>query len=109
MGVPPGKNARFQVARKNSDNLRFLFTEGWPDEQRTGREIARQHVELIIDRNSLRVVENGEEVFYTEEHGLGFTQAYLYLQMSSHSNYPTREIYFDNIMVQDTKIVNQVL
>ena len=98
--VPPGQNARFQVASTNTGSLRFLFTEGWPDKQRTGRKIANQHVELIIYKNSLKVMENGEELFSTDDHGQDFTQAHLYFQVSSHSNYPSREVYFDNIMVQ---------
>lgn len=101
IGVPPGKNARFQVASNSGDMLRFLFREGWPDEQRTGREIGNQHVEIVIDENGLKIMENGEELYTTEDHGIGFTEAYLYLQMSSHSNYPPREIYFDDIIVQD--------
>ena len=32
-------------------------------------------------------------------HGLGFTKAYLYLQMSSHSNYRARTVYFDSVRV----------
>ncbi len=100
VGVPPGKNVRFQVAKKIDGVLRPLFNEGWPDEQRTGREIANQYVELFIDQSSLKLLENGKELFSTENHGINFTQAYLYLQMSSHSNYPSREVYFDNIVVQ---------
>jgi len=101
VGVPPRGNARLQIATVNKGNLRFLFTEGWPEKQRTGRQIANQHVELIIDADSLKVMENGLELFSTGDHGLSFNQAYLYLQMSSHSNYPSREIYFDNIEVQN--------
>lgn len=56
-------------------------------------------MELIIDRKGLKVTENGKELFSTQDHGIDFTQAYLYLQMSSHSNYPAKEIYFDNITV----------
>jgi len=100
IGVPPGKNSRFQVASKNNGNLRFLFTEGWPDEQRTGRKIANQHVKLIIDKNTLKVLENEEELFSTLDYRQDLTEVYLYLQMSSHSNYSSREVYFDNIMVQ---------
>ena len=102
LGVPPGKNARFQITSASEGSFRFLFTEGWPDKQRTGREIANQHVELTIDKDRLKVMENGEELFSTNDHGQDFTQAYLYLQMSSHSNYPSRELYFDNIVVKDT-------
>ncbi len=101
VGVPPGQNSRFQVDRMNAGNLKLLFTEGWPDLQRTGRKIANQHLEVTIDGNSLRVRENGDEIFSSGDAGINFTQAYLYLQVSSHSNYPTREVYFDNVMVKE--------
>lgn len=104
VGVPPGKNARFQIMKKSGGSLHSLFTEGWPSQQRTGRKISLQHVELIINENSLKVIENGQELFAAENHGLNFTKGYLYLQMSSHSNYPSREIYFDNIVVQNTSM-----
>ncbi len=101
VGVPPGQNSRFQMARMNANNLKLLFTEGWPDQQRTGRKIANQHLELIIGTHSLEVRENGNELLSSAYPGLNFTQAYLYLQMSSHSNYPAREVYFDNVMVKE--------
>lgn len=100
IGVPPGQNARFQVASTNNGNLRLLFTEGWPDKQPTGRKITNQHLELFIDKDGLKIMENGEELFSTLDHGQDFTQAYLYLQMSSHSNYSSRTIYFNNVVVR---------
>ncbi|MFA4837352.1 MAG: hypothetical protein WC749_14955 [Dehalococcoidia bacterium] len=100
IGVPPGQNARFQIARMRTGNLQLLFTEGWPEQQRTGRKIGNQHLELAIDSRGLKVIENGEDIFSTEYHGLVFTQAYIYFQMSSHSNYPAREVYFDNISIK---------
>lgn len=57
------------------------------------------HLKLIIDNNQLKVIENGKDLYYTKNHGLNFIKAYLYLQMSSHSNYPAREIFFDNIKI----------
>lgn len=101
VGVPPGENARFQIARAKRGNLHFLFTEGWPDKQRTGRKIANQHLELSITKSSLKVMENGKELFITEDYGVNFTKSYLYLQMSSHSNYPPREVYFDGIFIKN--------
>ena len=99
VGVPPGRNARFQVVTKNRGNLKFLFREGWPDRQRTGRKITLQQLELLIDGKGLIVIENNREIFRTEDHGIRFPGAFLYLQMSSHSNYPARTIYFDNIRI----------
>ncbi len=100
VGVPPGENARFQVAGTYNGNPRVLFTEGWPDQNRAGRKIANQHIELVIDSSKLKVKENKKEIFYSEDFNLDFSQAYLYLQMSSHSNYPPRTVYFDNILVK---------
>ena len=99
IGVPPGQNARSVIATKIDGKTRLLYTEDWP-ENRTGRQIANQHVKIIIDNKSFKIIENGEEIF-ASPHDLSFTSTYIYLQMSSHSNYPSREIYFDNIVVAE--------
>ncbi len=96
VGVPPGRNARSVVAAKINGKLRQLDMDGWP-EQRQGRYISYQHIEMILDSNALTIMENNRELFSTQAHGLTFSAGYLYLQMSSHSNYPARYIYFDNI------------
>ena len=100
VGVPPGRNARGVIATRIDGKLKYLYTEGWP-EQRTGRHIAYQRIEIILDdkNKSLKIIENGKEIYSTQSHGLEFSSAYLYLQMSSHSNYPAREIYFDNVVI----------
>lgn len=98
VGVPPGRNARCVIAAKREGKVKYLYTEGWP-EQRSGRHIAYQRIKIVLDDKSLNVIENGTEIYCTPSHGLEFTSAYLYLQMSSHSNYPAREIYFDNVVV----------
>lgn len=98
VGVPPGRNARCVIAAKRDENVKYLHTEGWP-EQKSGRHIAYQRIKIILDNKSLKVIENGTEIYCTPSHGLEFSSAYLYLQMSSHSNYPAREIYFDNLVV----------
>ena len=100
VGVPPGKNARCLVASRTDGHLKLLFTEGWPREQRTGRRIGVQRVRLRIDARSLRLFENGKLLLELPEHKLAFTKAHLYVQMSSHSNYPPRELFFDNIQVR---------
>ena len=98
VGVPPGRNARCVIATKSDEKVKYLYTEGWP-EQRTGRHIAYQRIKIILDNKSLKIIENGKEIYCSPSHGLEFTSAYLYLQMSSHSNYPAREIYFDNVVI----------
>jgi hypothetical protein len=98
VGVPPGHNARCVIATKTDGKVKYLYTEGWP-EHRTGRHIGYQRITIIVDNRSITIYENEKEIYNTTSHGLEFTSAYLYLQMSSHSNYPTREIYFDNVVV----------
>lgn len=99
VGVPPGKNARAAIWLKNGVNrLKPLHDEGWPKEQRTGRQIGRQHVELDIKDGRWAIRENGAVLSTSDATGvLPFDEAYVYLQMSSHSNYPRREIFFDNV------------
>lgn len=99
IGVPPRKNARRLIAVKVGSQVRWLDTEGWP-ERREGRQIANQQIEIALDGQGLKVSENGREVYRLAPHGLTFSSGYLYLQMSSHSNYPPREVYFDNLQVR---------
>jgi hypothetical protein len=48
----------------------------------------------------MQVIQDDEEIFPLSKHNLNFTTAYIYLQISSGANYPSREIYFDNIVVR---------
>ncbi|MBU1486492.1 hypothetical protein KKH56_00330 [bacterium] len=98
VGVPPGYNARSVIATKIDGLVRPLDMDGWP-ENRKGRQISNQRIIIMLDGKGFKVVENGKEIYNSELHNLRFTATYLYLQMSSHSNYPAREIYFDNIVV----------
>jgi hypothetical protein len=100
VGVPPGRNARALLATQQSGHLRHIYTEGWPDEQRTGRKIGRARARLVLEGPLLQVWENDELLFETEQQPLPFDQAYVYLQMSSHSNYPPRELFFDDVRVE---------
>lgn len=100
VGVPPGKNGRAVLSRRRSGNLRHLYTEGWPTNQRTGRPIGKQRVVLKLDRENIEVVENGKRWWGPRPHGLHFQKAYLYLEISSHSNYPPRTIFFEDLTVR---------
>lgn len=103
VGVPPGKNARACLSRRQAGNLRFLYTEGWPQpdpRDRIGRPIGRQSVRLRLDRQNIEIIENGKTLWGPEPHGCDFTQAFLYLDVCSHSNYPPRELFFDNVAVR---------
>ncbi len=103
IGVPPGRNARGLLAKKERGQLRLLETEGWPDKQRTGRPIGLQRVRIVFDIDSLQLFENGNLLYEVRALNLHFSRAYLYLQMSSHSNYPAREVFFDNIVVKEAE------
>lgn len=98
VGVPLGHNARCVIATKSEGKVKYLYTEGWP-ERKSGRHITYQRIKIIPDNKSLKIIENGKEIYSSQSHGLEFTSAYIYLQMSSHSNYPSREIYFDNVVI----------
>jgi hypothetical protein len=100
VGVPPGRNARAVVARRSAGQLRMLFTEGWPDKQRTGRPIGRQHVVLRLGPETAEVLEDGKLLCGPLPHGCAFRQAFLYVEVCSHSNDPPRAIFFDNIAVR---------
>ncbi|MBC8443188.1 hypothetical protein H8D79_00530, partial [PVC group bacterium] len=43
--------------------------------------------------------ENGKTILETSDHQLTCGPACLYLQMSTHSNYPPREMFFDTVRV----------
>ena len=100
IGVPPGRNGRCELASRVAGRLHLLYTEGWPVEQRTGRPIGVQKVKLTIRDGGLALRENGRLLFELPRLALGFKKAYLYLQMSSHSNYPPRAVFFDNVVVR---------
>jgi len=100
IGVPPGKNARRVISRRERSQHRHLDTEGWPDSNRDGRPIGVQRLEIRIGTDgAFRIFENGVEAYVSESKALGYDQAYVYLQMSSRPNYPPREVYFDHIDV----------
>jgi hypothetical protein len=98
VGVPPGRNARLAVEARTGGRERTLFTEGWPETNRTGRKIGVQDVLLVFARSSFEIHENGRRVFESKG-AVSFDAAYLHLQLSSHSNYPPREIFFDDVYV----------
>ncbi len=99
VGVPPGKNGRLVVAQRVKGRDLLPYTEGWPQTRREGRTIKVQKVELVIRNGSVEVWENGQMVHQTTEK-LSFDRAHLYLLMSSHSNYPPREVFWDNIRIE---------
>jgi hypothetical protein len=98
VGVPPGKNARMAIWLKNRRTPKWIYDEGWPKEQRTGRKITQPHLEIHFEDGQWSVREDGKELFASaDKWKLPFTKAHLYLQMTSHSNYGAREIFFENV------------
>lgn len=104
VGVPPGQNARMAINLAGNGRERTLYREGWPEASRTGRKIARQEITIeILHPMTFKVRENARLVYESTPHRLPFGKAYLYLQVSSHSNYPNRSIDFDDIRVSDLR------
>jgi hypothetical protein len=99
LGVPPGQNGRLALAVKDGGRERFLFTEGWPQENRAGRKLSVQKIELTLRSGVIEFRENGKLLYESKTPVLNFASGWLYLQMSSHSNYPAREVFFDNLHV----------
>jgi len=100
VGVPPGRNARLQISSSTSGRRRTLEDEGWPLVQRSGRRIGRVRVVLFVAPTATRFWENGELRHQSAGLALSAGRAFLHLQLSSHSNYPAREVYFDDVEVR---------
>jgi hypothetical protein len=99
IGVPPGRNARLQLSSSASGRRRTLEDEGWPHAQRAGRRIGQVRVVLFVAPASTRLWENGELRHQSMGSGLSAKLVFLHLQLSSHSNYPAREVFFDDVEV----------
>jgi len=104
-GVPPGRNVRINIWEMVDGLVKPLHTD-WGPRDEDGRPIGKalglgsHRVEILLEKNSLRVLQDGEEIYRLSKHYLNFATAYIYLQMSSGTNYHSREVYFDNILVQ---------
>jgi len=99
VGVPPGRNARLLVTASVEGRERQLHDEGWPKVNREGRRIAVQNLTILLRGPSFEVWENDRLACRAARAVLPFEGAHLYLQVSSHGNYPTREVFFDEIRV----------
>lgn len=104
VGVPPGRNGRLSVVACSRGRERTLFTEGWPEANRQGRRIGMQALRLVFEESSFEVHENGRRLFESTS-PVSFEEAYLHLQLSSHSNYPHREVYFDDVQVSTRPVI----
>lgn len=99
IGVPPGKNGRCTIFTRTNNRLRGLYTENWPQKKR-GRPISYQKIDIVLDDKGFEILENGKNLYTVSRYDLNFDSGYLYLQMSSHTIYSAREIYFDNVRYQ---------
>jgi hypothetical protein len=109
VGVPPGQNVRTNIWANISGALKQLYTD-WGPRDPDGRPqgIPKGHINhnirILLDVSNIQIFEDGNELYPLSPHNLNFTTAYLYLQMSSGTNYPSREVYFDNLLVQNSSL-----
>ena len=104
VGVPPGRNVRINIWERVGGMVHALHTDWGPrdeEDRPVGLPLGTNshHIVLSLDGETVRVTQDADDIYPTSPHGLNFTTAYLYLQMSSGTNYPARELYFDNIVV----------
>jgi hypothetical protein len=100
VGVPPGRSARMLVGYATHGRERTVYTDGWPDVNPGGRRIGVQDLAVRVWNRTFEVREGERVVWTSQPDEIKLDPAYLYLQMSSHSNYPARSIYFERIHVQ---------
>jgi hypothetical protein len=103
VGVPPGTNARMVVGLKKRGQERTLHQEGWPETNRSGRPIGLQHLVIVFHGRSMQVWENDRLAYDAKERVADFESAFLYLQVSSHSNFRRRTILFGDIRVEEER------
>lgn len=103
-GVPPEGNVRTNVWATINGALRQPYTD-WGPRDSAGRPQGRpkggtsHKIQIYLDSRQARIAEDGIEIYPLSPHNLTFTSGYLYLQMSSGTNYPFRELYFDDVLV----------
>lgn len=105
VGVPPGRNARLLVTARVHGQVRTLFADGWPDTNRGGRPVGQSQLEVTWRAAELEIRENGRVVHVGRAAEAPFAAAYVYLQMTSHSNYAERAIHFDDVLVMEGNYV----
>lgn len=101
VGVPPGRNARLLVTARVRGVVRTLFADGWPDANRAGRPVARSELEVVRRGALLEVREEGRLVYTGRAVDAPYDAAYIYLQLTSHSNFAERALHFEDVQVTD--------
>lgn len=100
VGVPPGQNWRHEVAERRDGLLRFVDRAGWPAE-RAGRPPAPVRASLAVTREGDLVYrENGQVRSSGRITPLHWPQIHVFLTLTSHSNYPERSVFMDDVEVR---------
>ena len=81
--------------------VRTLFADGWPEANRAGRPVGQAQLEVAWRGAELEIRENGRVVHMDRAAAAPFAAAYVYLQMTSHSNYAERAIHFDDVLLME--------
>ncbi len=106
-GVPPGRNVSTRVQQRVDGLNQILYEDRGPYDSQ-GKPLGQtlgsnKHIiELILNKDRVFVFQDGVEIYSSSIVNVNFTTAFIYLQMSSGTNYPSREVYFDNIIVRAT-------
>jgi hypothetical protein len=112
VGVPPGQNVRINIRMKIDGVVYPLHTDWGPRDERSRPlgyplGLSSHRISLFLDKGRLRVAQDNEEIYSSSTPNLNFITAYIYLQMSSGTNYPSREVYFDNIRVRSASLAKR--
>jgi hypothetical protein len=94
-GVPPRNLARPSITARSRGRLMPVEWFGWP-KVREGRAVGTQGLVLTVRGSSLVVEEGGREIYRGSDTGLSLESGWVYLRMSSHSHYRSRQVRFDN-------------
>jgi len=103
-GVPPGKNVRINVWSKVNNSLKEIYTD-WGKKDKKGKAQGitfgdkPHNMKIIVEQDTITVIENNKELVKFNKELFNSNSAFIYIQMSTGTNYPSREIYFDNISV----------
>ena len=100
-----GRNTRLLVTARVHGEVRTLFADGWPEQNRRvawwGSHGSRWHG---VEPNS-KLVENGHVVHVGRAAEAPFAAAYVYLQMTIPGNHAERAIHFDDVLVMEGNYV----
>jgi len=104
-GVPPGQNIRTNVWANLDGALQKIHTD-WGPRDENGRYAGwplvpgRHRIKIMLDCRDIVVWVDSKQICFALHH-LDFQSGYLYFQLSSGTNYPSRSIFIDNIRVDE--------